>query len=197
MTIALSFLAQLLHTGLMIVAGALVLAPKVPLGTLTEGVQTLAGVLLPSATVFLLLLCNDREVLGPWANSAKTNVITSVVIGVLILMSVILTASVLFPHLSSGDIESVIFVGLGAGVLLGGYLAVHSRLLRSTIRPSASDVPDNRLARRTTWRTPPLAILERQAMSTQRKAGMLALRCYLFFAFAVVIVKIVKVAVAG
>jgi hypothetical protein len=31
-------------------------------------VQTLAGVLLPSATVFLLLLCNDTAVLGPWAN---------------------------------------------------------------------------------------------------------------------------------
>ena len=31
-------------------------------------VQTLAGVLLPSATAFLLL-CNDRAVLGPWVNS--------------------------------------------------------------------------------------------------------------------------------
>jgi len=29
------------------------------------GVQTLAGVLLPSCTLFLLLLCNDRAVLGP------------------------------------------------------------------------------------------------------------------------------------
>ena len=41
------------------------LAPGVPLGLLTEGVQTLAGVLLPSAVVFLLLLCNDKAVLGP------------------------------------------------------------------------------------------------------------------------------------
>jgi len=31
-----------------------------------HGVQALAGVLLPSATVFLLLLCNDKAVLGPW-----------------------------------------------------------------------------------------------------------------------------------
>ena len=28
----------------------------------------LAGLLLPSASVFRLLLCNDREVLGPWIN---------------------------------------------------------------------------------------------------------------------------------
>ena len=27
-----------------------------------------AGRLLPSASVVLLLLCNDREVLGPWVN---------------------------------------------------------------------------------------------------------------------------------
>ena len=37
-------------------------------------VQALAGVLLPSATVFLLLLCNDKEVLGPWVNRPWLNV---------------------------------------------------------------------------------------------------------------------------
>src|SRR5579883_519175 len=37
------------YAGLMVVAAALVLTPGVPLGLLTEGVQTLAGVLLPSA----------------------------------------------------------------------------------------------------------------------------------------------------
>src|SRR5271168_3663054 len=42
-------------------AAAIVLIPGSPLGLLTEGVQALAGVLLPSATVYLLLLCNDRS----------------------------------------------------------------------------------------------------------------------------------------
>ena len=46
------------------------LIPGAPLGVITEAVQALAGVLLPSATVFLLLLCNDREVLGPMAQPA-------------------------------------------------------------------------------------------------------------------------------
>jgi Mn2+/Fe2+ NRAMP family transporter len=36
------------------------------LGLIIKGVQALAGVLLPAATVFLLLLCNDRAVLGTW-----------------------------------------------------------------------------------------------------------------------------------
>ncbi|VEB44591.1 Mn2+ and Fe2+ transporters of the NRAMP family [Chromobacterium violaceum] len=50
----------------LLIAGAasLVLIPGVPLGLLTNAVQTLAGVLLPSASVFLLLLCNDKDVLG-------------------------------------------------------------------------------------------------------------------------------------
>ncbi len=58
----------------------MVLIPGSPLGLLTEGVQALAGVLLPSATVYLLLLCNDREVLGPWVNGRRTNLFTGVVV---------------------------------------------------------------------------------------------------------------------
>ena len=38
--------------------------PGAPFGLITTSVQALAGVLLPSATVFLLLLCNDKQVLG-------------------------------------------------------------------------------------------------------------------------------------
>lgn len=56
-----------IHFCLIAFSAALVLTPGVPLGLLTNAVQTLAGVLLPSATVFLLLLCNDKAVLGPWA----------------------------------------------------------------------------------------------------------------------------------
>ncbi len=45
-------------------AGAIVLIPNAPLGLLTFAVQALAGILLPSATVFLVLLCNDRTPYG-------------------------------------------------------------------------------------------------------------------------------------
>ena len=56
-------------------AAAIVLIPGAPLGLITTGVQALAGVLLPSATVFLLLLCNDKDVLGPWVNRPWLNVV--------------------------------------------------------------------------------------------------------------------------
>jgi Mn2+/Fe2+ NRAMP family transporter len=45
---------------------------------LTNAVQTLAGVLLPSATVFLLY--NDRPVLGPWVAGCGLNLFTGAAI---------------------------------------------------------------------------------------------------------------------
>ncbi|MGO9581580.1 MAG: NRAMP family divalent metal transporter [Acidimicrobiales bacterium] len=184
---------------LMVVSAALVLAPGVPLGTVTEGVQTLAGVLLPSATVFLLLLCNDSEVLGPWVNSTKTNVIASIIIGVLVLLSLILTAAVLFPNLSGPDIEIIILVGVGLGLVIGGYLVVKSRRRRGAalaLERAAATSGGDLVSLRATWRMPSLALLERPVMSRQRTLGMVVLRGYLIFAFALVIVKVVEVAIA-
>ncbi len=90
----------LVYCGLIAAAAGLVLMPGAPLGLITEAVQTLAGVLLPSATVFLLLLCNDRAVLGPWVNGRWTNLFTGAVIAVLVMLSLVLTASVLFPSIT-------------------------------------------------------------------------------------------------
>ena len=65
--------------------------------------QALAGVLLPSASVFLLLLCNDREVLGPWVNQRWLNILASVIIGVLLMLSGTLVVSTVFPNLNVID----------------------------------------------------------------------------------------------
>lgn len=55
-----------------VATAALVLIPCSPVALLTEAVQTRAGILLSGATVFLLLLCNDKAVFGPWGNSIVT-----------------------------------------------------------------------------------------------------------------------------
>src|SRR5258708_31445478 len=70
-----------MYAALIALAAAVVLIPGSPLGLLTVGVQVLAGVLLPSATVFLLLLCNDKEVLGPWLNGKATNGLAVMILG--------------------------------------------------------------------------------------------------------------------
>jgi hypothetical protein len=178
------------YGGLMVVAAALVLLPGAPLGLLTEGVQTLAGVLLPSATVFLLLLCNDKEVLGPWVNSKRLNIFTSAVVWVLLLLSVILTASVLFPGLSSAAIVAILVGGVVLGLLIGILVAVLGRRSRADVLTVPVDWQDRR-----TWRMPALNRLARPSLSMPRKIGLVALRGYLLVAFALVVVKVVEVAI--
>jgi len=170
-----------IYAGLIGFAATIVLIPGSPLGLITLGVQTLAGVLLPSATVFLLLLCNDKAVLGPWVNGKATNVFTAVVCSVLVTLSIILTVSVLFPNVSAHQIF-LIMAGCGvAGVLAGGYQLARRR----------SAVPIDR-AGRESWRMPALAELTRPEMSGGRKIGMGALRLYLTVAMVLVVVRIVQ-----
>src|SRR6516164_3110958 len=110
------------YCGLIALAAALVLTPGTPLGLLTNAVQTLAGVLLPSATVFLLLLCTDAAVLGPWVNTRGLNLFTGAVIAVLVILSVVLTASVLYPEIRGETIIAVLVSGGLAALVI--YLVV-------------------------------------------------------------------------
>jgi Mn2+/Fe2+ NRAMP family transporter len=180
-----------LYAALIVGAGAIVLIPGSPLGLLTEGVQVLAGVLLPSATVFLLLLCNDRAVLGPWVNRRGTNLFTSGVIAILITLSVVLTASVLFPQITGRQIGYIMAACAAAAVAAGVFAVVRSRL-----RPAPLTVAVVESEGRDNWRMPPLATLTTPLLSTGRKIGLSALRCYLAVAMILVIVKIVQVALA-
>ena len=168
------------------------LTPHIPLGLLTEGVQVLAGVLLPSASVFLLLLCNDKAVLGPWVNGRKLNALTGLIVGVLVLLSVVLTTSVLFPEITGAQIEAVLFGGVVVGAGVASYLVVQSRRNRDQV---TVDDALAQTANRQTWRMPAISRLQRPEMSRRRKVGLLALRAYLLIAVVLVIVKIVEVAV--
>ncbi|KVF68488.1 manganese transporter [Burkholderia sp. FL-7-2-10-S1-D7] len=175
----------LVYFGIVAAAAALVLIPGSPLGLLTEAVQTLAGVLLPSATVFLLVLCNDRQVLGPWVNSTKLNVFTGAVIWVLVLLSIILTASVMYPDISG---EAIVDVLIGGTVLaISGYLA--TVLIRRNKRVVDPGI-DRTL--RETWRMPPLDSLEPQKMTVATRVWMAVMRGYLAIAVGLVIVKVVQ-----
>ncbi len=98
-----------------VLAAGIVLLPGAPLGLLTTAVQALAGVLLPSASVFLLLLCNDPEVLGPWTNARWLNVVAGIIIGLLLMLSGTLVVTTLFPSLSAPAVVVWIAAGLAAG----------------------------------------------------------------------------------
>jgi Mn2+/Fe2+ NRAMP family transporter len=178
------------YCGLIALAAALVLTPGTPLGLLTNAVQALAGVLLPSATVFLLLLCNDRAVLGPWVNSRGLNLFTGSVIAVLVMLSIILTASVLYPEMSG---ETII------ATLVGGSLAaLVIYLTLGGIRPvfEAGAEPSDR-SLRNTWRMPPLSELPPRRLTALNRVWLFVLRAYLIVAGGLVLIRIVTLAGGG
>jgi hypothetical protein len=127
-------------------AAAIVLIPGSPLGLLPEGVQVLAGLLLPSASVFLLLLCNDREVLGPWVNPPWLNALATVIIGVLFMLSGTLMATTLFPHLDAARIAVWLSIALAAGLAATAITLRIIRARRGAVPASAPVAP--RAARR-------------------------------------------------
>jgi Mn2+/Fe2+ NRAMP family transporter len=176
------------YGGLVVLAAALVLAPGIPLGLLTNAVQALAGVLLPSATVFLLLLCNDEAVLGPWINGRGLNVFTGAVIAILVMLSVILTASVLFPGMS----QTVILGILAAGALFAVAIAAAVLLTRREQRPPRGDSFS-----RMVWRMPPLTELPPGRMTGFTRIWLSILRLYLAVAGGLVLWRIVDLALSA
>ncbi len=173
------------YCGLIIIAAALVVIPGMPLGLLTNAVQALAGVLLPSATVFLLLLCNDKAVLGPWVNSRGVNIFTGIVLAVLVILSVILTAAVLWPDMNERTLITMIAV-CGALAVAGG---VAAWFMRAPREKAIEDV-----SIRDEWRMPPLYELPPMQMTSATKLWMGVLRAYLVVAGGMVLYHIVRLA---
>ncbi len=80
-------------------AAAIVLIPGAPLQLIILGVQVLAGVILPSAIIFLQLLLNDRALLGErFANTWWNNWINWTIIVVLFVLSLMLGLQVVAPQ---------------------------------------------------------------------------------------------------
>ena len=186
-----------IYCGLIVVAAVLVLTPGVQLGLLTTAVQTLAGVLLPGATVFLLLLCNDKAVLGPWVNPRGLNLFTGGVVAVLVMLSVILTGSVLFPDISDTVILSMLIGGSAAGLIASlGVAFVQRRWGRSESEITGPSFTTANVGREN-WRMPPLDQLPPTRLSLASRIWMIVLRGYLIVAGGLVLVRIFQLATAG
>ncbi len=180
------------YAGLMAVAGAIVLIPHAPLGLITTAVQALAGLLLPSASVFLLLLCNDREVLGPWVNRPWLNGVAILIIGVLLILSLILVVTTLFPGINVA-ILFLILIAIFLVALTGGTIVYGVK----RIKAQTTEGKAVSLGKRETWRMPPLTLLGRPKWSKGRTAAMWSLRGYLVVAVALLLVKAIELGTGG
>ncbi len=174
-------------SGLILAAAAIVLIPGAPLGVITEAVQALCGIVLPMTTLFLLMLCNDREVLGPWANPPWLRAFAGLVVGILIVLSLILTTSTLFPSIKVSSLAIGGGIALLAGLALMGIQALKSGPADPGVEEEAvRAVPKER------WTMPPAALLSRPAWSRTRHIAMTALGGYMVVALALLIVKAVQ-----
>ena len=167
--------------GLLVLAGVVTLIPGAPLGVITLAVQAMCGLMLPSTTIFVLLLCNDREVLGPWVNGKWLNAVATVIVTLLVVLSITMMISTLFTSVNVVALLSVLSVLAAAGLLIGLPLG-----LRRAAPPVQYSI-DKR-----DWRTPRLSLLAAQSTSLARRILLRAVASYLVIAGTLLIVRIVQ-----
>jgi Mn2+/Fe2+ NRAMP family transporter len=169
--------------GLLGVAGVVTLIPGAPLALITLAVQAICGLMLPSTTIIVLILCNDREIMGPWVNAKWLNVVAIVIITALVVISFTMMISTLFTSVDVvGLLEAlavVAAVGLCVGLPLG---------LRRVEPPRTYDID------RRDWRTPRLTLLAPMASSRPRRLLMRGQSLYLFVAGVVLLVRFIQLA---
>ncbi len=85
-----------LYTALIVAGAAVILIPGLPLITITVFSQVVNGAVLPFVLIFMLLLCNKRELMGDYVNGRVFNTIAW---GLTVVM-VVLTGILLYGQLT-------------------------------------------------------------------------------------------------
>ncbi|MBI5698910.1 Nramp family divalent metal transporter [Candidatus Saganbacteria bacterium] len=86
-----------LFTFLILIGAGVVLWPKLSLIVVMLLSQEVNGILLPFILIFMLILINNRRIMGKEVNSTFYNVIAGLVVAALIVLTLILVVTSLFP----------------------------------------------------------------------------------------------------
>jgi NRAMP (natural resistance-associated macrophage protein)-like metal ion transporter len=89
-----------LYTGILIVGAAIILIPNAPLIKISLWTQVINGVLLPVVLVCMILLVNNKKIMGKYVNNWFNNLIGWSAVTVLVVLSIILLLMPLFTHSS-------------------------------------------------------------------------------------------------
>ena len=68
------------NIGVALLAAVVILIPGAPLLSIALNANVLATVLLPVTLVFMVMLANDRQLMGRWANGRTINIIAAVIV---------------------------------------------------------------------------------------------------------------------
>jgi NRAMP (natural resistance-associated macrophage protein)-like metal ion transporter len=91
-----------LFIGILTVGAGIMLIPGVPIAGVAIGTQTLDGTLLPILLVFIIILANDRRLLGTKRNGVIYNVIAVALATALTVLTATLVITTLFPGVIGG-----------------------------------------------------------------------------------------------
>ncbi|MGI6310745.1 MAG: NRAMP family divalent metal transporter [Bacteroidales bacterium] len=80
----------ILYTGILVLSAAIILIPNAPLISISIWSQVLNGILLPVVLVSMILLINNKKIMGNYTNKPFQNIIGWTAVGMLVLMSVAL-----------------------------------------------------------------------------------------------------------
>jgi Mn2+/Fe2+ NRAMP family transporter len=193
-----------LYGGLVGLSAIVTLAWGNDLGVVVDGVEALNGILLPSTLVFLVLLANDKTVLGPWTNSRAQNWVSGVLVWAVTTFSLAPLVTTFFPNVTLTQCLYAFIVctagGLAAGAILWRLRPARHQPVSAA--PDGSQRPPGMSryewrevlrTRRAEWRTPRLETLPRPVFSMPRKIGLLTLRGYIVFAIVIMAIKLVQV----
>jgi NRAMP (natural resistance-associated macrophage protein)-like metal ion transporter len=85
----------IIFTGLIVIGAAAVLIPGLPLATVTILSQDVDGLILPAILVYMLILINDKRVMGKYANGRFANIFGgATIVGVIILTVTLLVSTI-------------------------------------------------------------------------------------------------------
>ncbi|HPX44536.1 MAG: divalent metal cation transporter [Bacteroidales bacterium] len=80
----------ILYTGILVLSAAIILIPNAPLISISIWSQVLNGILLPVVLVSMILLINNKKIMGNYTNKPFQNIIGWTAVGMLVLMSLAL-----------------------------------------------------------------------------------------------------------
>lgn len=90
-----------LYLGLIVVGGGIVIIPGAPLLAIIFYSQVLNGALLPLVLILMLLLINNKRIMGVWTNGRVFNIIAWATVVIVAVLTVVSTVQIMFPQLGS------------------------------------------------------------------------------------------------
>jgi hypothetical protein len=166
---------------MLLVAAAVTLAPRAPLGIIVLAVQAMCGLMLPSTTIFVVWLCNDRELLGPWVNKVWLNVVAVILVMVLCVLSVTMMVSTLFTSVHVVTVLTWLSLAAALALVVGVPMWLRARSPRESFEGDRRD-----------WRTPRLSLVSPAVISRPKRWLLRANATYLAVAGSLLVVRVIQ-----